>query len=216
MQTSCAISRTSRTPHRTTDDGRWKATRPIRVADPTSNLSKVRTIVAPDQLAELDDWLARRQRSNADLYDHEIGGTYYMAPAPGVPHAAQQARLIVVLTPLAAALGWAVLGPTNLGRLGQEDRNYVVPDVVVSTRLAGAALLDAVVAIEILSPHEDEDVKVAAYRAVVAATGLKLCELWYVDPSEHTLTIRNDRFEQVDRSDVFSLTIDELQALFDL
>ena len=139
-----------------------------------------------------------------------------MAPAPGVPHAAQQARLIVVLTPLAAALGWAVLGPTNLGRLGQEDRNYVVPDVVVSTRLAGAALLDAVVAIEILSPHEDEDVKVAAYRAVVAATGLKLCELWYVDPSEHTLTIRNDRFEQVDRSDVFSLTIDELQALFDL
>ena len=173
----------------------------------------MRTIVAPDQLAELDECFDQRRASNGDLYDYEIGGVHYMVPAPGGEHAVQQIRLGAALLPLATARGWIVAGPTNLGRLGQNDRNYIVPDIVVAERVTGNAMLEALVAIELLSPTEDEGAKVAAYRAVVAATGLKLRELWYVDPSERSLTVRDSGFDTVEHSDVFGFAVDELRAL---
>ena len=159
--------------------------------------------MAPDQLADLDRCFAERRRRHGDLYDYQIAGIYHMAPAPGGDHATTQASLIAALSNQVVARGWRIAGPTNLGRL---DGDYVVPDVVIARSLSGPSTLDALIAIEVLSPTEDESAKVADYQTVVATSGLVLSELWYVDPIAGTCRMRDQRFELIEFSSVLGLS----------
>lgn len=114
------------------------------------------------------------------LYDYELGERYVVAPAASSGHGTTQAAIIGVL------LGHfgVVAGPTNLGVLGEPGaRWYVVPDVVVLPDGARdlEAQLRAVIVVEVRSPREDASAKLAAYREVMARTGLEVGEVWYVD-----------------------------------
>lgn len=148
----------------------------------------MRTIIAPDEMAELDDWLEQRRQRGADLYDYEVSGVLRLSPAPRHRHSQWQARLIVALAPMLAARDVRIGGPANLGR----DGDYVVPDVVATTIGQDSDvvwLTSAALAIEVLSPRENEIAKVKDYQAVVAASGMQLGELWYVDPVVAALRI---------------------------
>ena len=133
-------------------------------------------------------------RSGVDLYDYEIDGTYYVAPAPSGRHSRLQARMLRHLGDWADSHGLQIMGPLNLGILTEDRRAYVVPDVTVlpGDTPDATAYLRAVIAVEVLSPTEDEAAKVDAYRRVVELTGLHLDELWYVDPVASTIHIYRD------------------------
>ena len=90
--------------------------------------------------------------------------------------------------------GLQIMGPLNLGNLTEDRRAYVVPDVTVlpGDTPDATAYLRAVIAVEVLSPTEDEAAKVDAYRHVVELTGLRLDELWYIDPVASTFHIYRD------------------------
>lgn len=133
-------------------------------------------------------------RSGVDLYDFEIDGTYHVAPAPSGKHARVQARIGWHLTNWADRHGLQIMGPLNLGILTEDRRAYVVPDVTVlpGNTPDATAYLRAVIAVEVLSPTEDEAAKVDAYRQVVELTGLQLDELWHVDPAAESVHIYRD------------------------
>ena len=93
----------------------------------------------------------------------------------------------------------------------------MVPDViVVRPGDYGLALLDVVVAVEVLSPNEDEDKKVADYARVKELTGLQLDELWHVDGFNEQVRVRDARLRLVERSAAFGLSVDALAKLFGL
>ena len=129
-----------------------------------------------------DDEAFARLVGQGGLYDHELGEKYVMAPSAGGDHAALQARVIMALGSMVDSA--VVLGPTNLGILGQPgQRWYVVPDAaVIANPPPGAdAYLHAELAIEIRFPREDMAAKLSDYRAVMERTGLVVEEVWYVD-----------------------------------
>ncbi|MFN0026190.1 MAG: Uma2 family endonuclease [Acidimicrobiales bacterium] len=136
-----------------------------------------------------DDETFARLIGEGELYDYELGERYVVAPAAGGSHAFLQAEIIGVLR--GALNGGRVAGPTNLGVLGEPGRRwYVVPDVVVfprDTQVQNAAFLYALVAVEIRSPRENIEAKLADYRAVAERTGLVVGEVWYIDGA--TLTV---------------------------
>lgn len=143
----------------------------------------MRTILAAEELPELDEWLAGRRERGADLYDYEIGGVLRLNPAPRRTHGRWQSQVDRALSPFLADAGLVSGGPANLGT----DGNYVVPDLV-AVRIEDEPADDddvwvrtATIAIEILSPREDETAKLADYRAVIAGGDLRLDEVWYVD-----------------------------------
>ncbi len=133
-------------------------------------------------------------RSGVDLYDYEIDGIYYVAPAPSGKHSRLQARMLRHLGDWADSQGLQIMGPLNLGILTEDRRAYVVPDVTVlpGDTPDATAYLRAVIAVEVLSPTEDEAAKVDAYRRVVELTGLRLDELWSIDPVASTFHIYRD------------------------
>ncbi len=143
----------------------------------------MRTILAADELPELDEWLAQRARRGGDLYDYEIGGVLRLNPAPRRNHGRWQSLVDRALAPLFAAAGLHSGGPANLGI----DGSYVVPDLVVLAAEDEPEGADdvwlgvAAIAVEILSPREDEAAKLADFRAVIGAGHLRLREVWYVD-----------------------------------
>ena len=177
----------------------------------------MRRIIAPDEMAELDDWLEQRRRRGADLYDYEVGGVLRLSPAPRHHHGQWQARLIVALAPMLGVRGLRIGGPANLGR----DGDYVVPDVVATTVGQDSDvvwLTSVALAIEVLSPRENEIAKVNDYQAVVAASGLQLSELWYVDPVVAALRIYDPAgaWAQTEHSRLLDRSISELERqLFD-
>ena len=143
----------------------------------------MRTIVVPDDLPAMEALLAERARRGADVYDYEIDGVLRMSPAPRLSHANWQFRIGNALAAALATDRFVLGGPANLGRKG----NYVVPDVVV-LRTADAPdpendvwVAQAAIAVEVLSPGEDEAAKIGDYRRVIGAGDLTLDELWYVD-----------------------------------
>ena len=173
----------------------------------------MRTIMAPEEMAELDDWLGLRRRRGADLYDYEVGGVLRLSPAPRHKHGVWQFRLGVALAPLLAARGYRISGPANLGR----DGDYVVPDVVATdaTDDDDVVWLSVVaLGIEVLSPRENEAAEVADYQVVAAVSGLQLGELWYVDPVAETLRIYDPAsgWAQAERSLLLDRSIAELES----
>ena len=181
----------------------------------TVSLFLMRTLLAPDDMvAEL---IAKRHANGWDIYDYEIGGVYHVSPWASYCHGSLQMRIGVELYKLAPTLGLEVLSPTNLGRLGGDAPAYVVPDViVVRPGDYGLALLDVVVAVEVLSPNEDEDKKVADYARVKELTGLQLDELWHVDGFNEQVRVHDARLRLVERSAAFGLSVDALAKLFGL
>ncbi|MFN0026602.1 MAG: hypothetical protein ACKV2O_05355 [Acidimicrobiales bacterium] len=126
------------------------------------------------------------------LYDYELGERYIVAPAASFEHGKKQSIIIHVLLNHFVE----VSAPANLGVLGEPgQRWYVVPGVVVAPEdtTGGDALLDAVIAVEICSPREDPAAKLAAYREVMARTGLHVGEVWYVDGA--TVSVHPDAAE---------------------
>ena len=179
------------------------------------NLAVMRTLLAPDDM--VDDMLAERRVRGWDLYDYEIDGVYHMAPAPSIDHADIQLRVGAVMLDLARDKGLKAIGPANLGKLKGDVIAYLIPDItIVEPGASGSALLHASVAVEILSPNEDEDAKVADYARVVELTGLQLDELWYVDATNAQVRIRDARLQLVDHSTVFGRTAAEFAELFGL
>lgn len=132
-----------------------------------------------------DEEAFARLVGQGNLYDYELGERYIVAPAAGSGHGVTQAAIIGSL------LGHfpVVSAPTNLGALGQPGlRWYVVPDVVVlPERTDLDAQLKALLAVEVRSPREDVASKLAAYREVMARTGLQVGEVWHVDGTAVTV-----------------------------
>lgn len=136
-----------------------------------------------------DDETFARLIGEGGLYDYELGERYVVAPAAGGAQAILQAEIIAALR--GALEGGRVAGPTNLGMLGEPGRRwYVVPDVVVipmDAPVQGDAFLHALVAVEICSPRENIEAKLADYRAVAERSGLAVGEVWYVDGTAVTV-----------------------------
>lgn len=135
---------------------------------------------------ECDDQAFARLIGDGDPFDYELGDRYIVAPAASFGHAEAQITIAATLRGFFAR----VVGSTNLGVLGEPGRSwYVVPDVVVAPddTPGGDSLLDAVIAVEIRSPAEVPQNKLAAYREVMARTGLTVGEVWYVDDCQVTV-----------------------------
>lgn len=149
-------------------------------------------------MAERTSDLEERHRRGADLYDHEIGGVVRLHAVPGWRHSRFQARIGQMLDDLAEPVGLSVGGPGNLGR----DGNFVVPDVAVlwaedePDEDGGVWLARAAVAVEVLSPREDEAAKLADYRSVIEAGDLELEEVWYLDAEAQELRVYDARSGQ--------------------
>ncbi|MCC6435563.1 MAG: Uma2 family endonuclease [Acidimicrobiales bacterium] len=141
------------------------------------------------QPADLEAMLATR--APVGLYDYEVAGVYHVAPGPSGAHAKAQGQIIGRLIAWASGRALTVLGPTNVGVTAGSEPAYVVPDIVVvrASDVDAVAQRRVVLAVEIRSPGEDRDGKVADYRRVVELTGLELGELWYVDPAAGTVTV---------------------------
>jgi Uma2 family endonuclease len=123
-----------------------------------------------------DSLLAERRRTGADLFDEMWGGVLHMVPAPSAAHQRLNAKLIMVLGPLAEARGLVPLVEANVYRA---DDDYRVPDQLyarpdqLSDRGAEPA---AVLVVEILSPGDETYDKLDWY----AAGGVE--EVLVVDP----------------------------------
>lgn len=144
------------------------------------------TVGVVTRLVECDDQAFARLIGDGGPFDYELGDRYIVAPAASFDHADAQITIAATLRAYFAR----VVGPTNLGVLGEPGRSwYVVPDVLVAPddTLGGDALLDAVIAIEIRSPTEVPNNKLAAYREVMDRTGLTVSEVWYIHADQVTV-----------------------------
>ena len=123
-----------------------------------------------------DSLLAERRRTGADLFDEMWEGVLHMVPAPSAAHQRLNAKLMMVLGPLAEARGLVPLVEANLHRA---DEDYRVPDQIyaradqLSDRGAERA---AVLVVEFLSPGDETYDKLDWY----AAGGVD--EVLVVDP----------------------------------
>ena len=141
----------------------------------TAKLDSMRTLlVAPDP-----EWLEERRRCGIDRRDEVWDGVLHVPPEPSPHHQRIEGRLARWLSPLAEArnleclTGIAILDPAN------HDKNYRVPDIIVIDPrqiLRRGTEGPVIVAIEVLSPHDESREKFAFY----AARGVK--EVWIVDP----------------------------------
>ena len=128
----------------------------------------------------LAETLIAERAATGHPYDYELGERYVMAPAPSIRHGQQAVRISSALL----QAGANAAAPANLGRIDGPSgtRWYVVPDVVVLEDDVpdATASLRALVAIEVRSPREDRDRKLAEYREVMKRTGLVVEEVWYL------------------------------------
>ena len=70
------------------------------------------------------------------------------------------------------------------------QRWYIVPDLVVlpdDAPMGVDAHLRVVLAVEVRSPSENPEIRLAHYREVMARTGLEINEVWYVDAGAATV-----------------------------
>jgi hypothetical protein len=123
--------------------------------------------------AEVEDWLAERQRLGNDKYDEVWDGTYHVTPFADKRHAIVQGRVFLALDALASPRGLVVTQDFNLGAPG----SYRVPDLGIhndetnelycpTARLVG----------EVLSPDDESMNKFDFYSAHDVA------EILIIDP----------------------------------
>lgn len=128
-----------------------------------------------------DDATFAQLIGDGGLYDYELGERYIVAPGQAGPHGFTQVAVAAVLVRHFAK----VSGPTNLGVLGEPgQRWYIVPELVVlpdDAPISVDAHLRVVLAVEVRSPSENPEIRLAHYREVMARTGLEINEVWYLD-----------------------------------
>jgi Uma2 family endonuclease len=112
-----------------------------------------------------EDLLAERRRTGADLWDEMWEGVLHLVPTPSGWHQRFGTKLLVVLTPIAEALGLSASYETGLYR---SDESYRTPDLVFSLveqhtkrGVEGGAEL----VVEILSPNDETYEKLPFYEA---------------------------------------------------
>ncbi len=110
--------------------------------------------------------LAQRRRDGLDRFDEMWEGVLHMVPAPSSRHQAFSGRLFRALAPLAEAAGLAPFFETGLYRADDDfrvpDQVYAMPELVSDRGVDGGAAL----VVEIRSPHDESDAKVAWYAEV--------------------------------------------------
>lgn len=110
--------------------------------------------------------LEERRRIGVDVFDEMWDGVLHMVPPPSDNHQRAESELITAFLPLAKARGLVASVETGLFRPGQTERDYRVPDLVISrpenpTRhgVEGRAEL----AVELRSPGDETYKKLGFY-----------------------------------------------------
>lgn len=135
--------------------------------------------------------LEERRRLGLDLFDEMWEGELHMVPPPTSGHQSTGTDLLVVLVPIALAVGLRMLYETGLYDPDVADHSsYRVPDLsvfdpaILSARgIEGAAHL----VVEIRSPGDESYDKLPYYER------LGVREVLIVDPSERTVRLWTNR-----------------------
>jgi Uma2 family endonuclease len=156
---------------------------------------------------EFEALLDRRRRWGADTHDEVWKGVLHVNPAPHGRHAELQAKMIQLIGPAADAATLRTVGEFNLG----EPDDFRVPDAGVLGDGPSRLYYDtALLVVEILSPGDESWQKLDFYAAHHVG------ELVLVDGDQHTvhwLALADDgSFQQVRRSEVLGIDVDELVA----
>ena len=171
-------------------------------------LVTVRTVLN-DPPEPVRSWLERRQALGQDLYDEVWEGVYHVAPAPHPAHGYLDDQLAGLLRPHAREAGLYGSGPLNVG----DPDDYRVPDRAYTRGRATSTFVPSVVvAVEIVSPHDETWQKLDFY----FAHGIE--EMLIVDPRSrevHLLVRGEDGFEPAARSRLLGVGVPELHAAID-
>jgi Uma2 family endonuclease len=162
-------------------------------------------LATTEDLPELADALARRQKLGLDLYDEVWDGVYRVVPVPAPKHGKVVTRLGAYLLPLADAAGLEISTPANIGR----DRvDYRVPDLAVykpDTPLTSPAFLaSAELVVEVLSPRENAGVKLDFY----AQWGVR--EYLEIGDGARLMRLTDGVWTEVERSEVLGFDVSAL------
>jgi Uma2 family endonuclease len=121
-------------------------------------------LATTEDLPELADVLARRQKLGLDLFDECWDGVYRVIPVPAPEHGVMLARLGAYLLPLADAAG---LNASTLANIGRDGVDYRVSDLAVfkpdTPRTSPAFLASAELVVEVRSPREEAGAKLDFY-----------------------------------------------------
>lgn len=123
--------------------------------------------------------LEERRRKGLDVFDEVWDGVLHMVPQPSDGHQRLGSRLLAILLPLAESRGLVATYESGLYRPDSSDRDYRVPDLVVSRpqdRSSRGVEGRAELVVEILSPNDETYDKVDFY----AEVGVR--ELLVIDP----------------------------------
>lgn len=169
----------------------------------------MRTIVVSDPPpGEFEALLARRRRLDADHRDEVWAGVLHMNPAPHGRHAEVHHQVMVLLDPLARAVGLRPLAETNLG----DARDFRVPDGALQRSGPSLYYATAALVLEVVSPGDESWEKLAFY----ASHGVE--EVLIVDPQErevHWLALSGGEYRPAARSGLVELGPQELARRID-
>ena len=151
-----------------------------------------------------------RRRLGLDLFDEWHEGVYVIVAGPSPEHGEVALELGAILKPIARARGLRVATPTNIGTDEDDSR---VPDLTVfrpdTARTSPAFLATAELAVEVLSPRERPQAKLAFY----ARRGVR--EYVEVDLRAHTVRLwSNDRgtWHESPRSEVLDVDVAAVES----
>lgn len=138
----------------------------------------MRTVVLGERPAELEELIRHRAAIGADTHDEVWEGEYHMAPAPNGAHAALQAELALVLTPLAKRADLFSRGALNVGDLN----DYRVPDWSLLRHPESLTWYEtAALVVEIVSPGDESWQKFSFYASH------EVDEVVIVDPRDRSV-----------------------------
>lgn len=155
---------------------------------------------------DLQDLIARRRATGADLYDEIWDGEYHMAPAPHPFHGYLEGLFAIILHPVAQRAGLVDTGPFNLGN----PSDYRVPDRGLHRALPTEMWVPtAALVVEVLSPGDESWKKLGFYAAHAVD------EILAVDGEQERLTWlarRGDHYDEVTSSTVLGVPVAEVAA----
>lgn len=159
-----------------------------------------------------DDWAAlleRRHRLGNDRHDEVWAGVYHVNPAPTMAHGLMCKQLLLLLDPLAAAVGLVATGEFNLGHKG----DHRIPDLGLHRDPSmGVWHETAALVVEVLSPHDETFQKLPFYAQH------RVREVVIVDPAMRRvqwLALHEGDYAPLERSALVALGAGELAALIE-
>lgn len=131
-------------------------------------------------LVEVSDWMLEDRRlKGLDTFDEMWDGVLHMVPPPMDNHQRLELSLGAALLPLATARGLVASVETGLFRPGQTERDYRVPDLVISrpeNRTRHGVEGRAELVVELRSPNDETYHKLDFYAE------MQVQELLVIDP----------------------------------